>query len=111
IMLVRHAEKPGIYGGKLCEGVRSSGERDKDSLIVRGWQRAGALCTLFGSARIAASRGLAVPEHLYASDPDKINDTGSKSRRPKETLSALSKLLGIETSLEFAKGEEPELAA
>src|SRR5262245_13825908 len=40
IMLVRHAEKPGIYGGKLCEGVRSSGEQDEDSLIVRGWQRA-----------------------------------------------------------------------
>lgn len=111
IMLIRHAEKPGHYDGKRCAGVRSNGEEDKDSLAVRGWQRAGALCVLFGSARLAGSRGLAVPERLYASNPDKINDKENKSRRNKETLAPLARLLGTETDLRFVKGQEAELAA
>lgn len=111
IMILRHAEKPGHYGDKSCEGVRFNGDRDRDSLVPLGWQRAGALCTLFGSDRAAAARGLAVPEHLYASDPERVNDTGSRSRRPKETISVLSRLLGVPTSVEFAKGQEVALAA
>ena len=45
IMLVRHAEKPGEPPPP--HGVDPAGEKDKDSLIVRGWQRAGALACLF----------------------------------------------------------------
>jgi hypothetical protein len=111
IMLIRHAEKPGNYDGKRCDGVEFDGDKDKDSLAVRGWQRAGALCVLFGSARMAASRGLAVPDHLYASDPDKSNDSDKKSRRNKETLGPLSRLLGIDITLGFVKGQEAEVAA
>jgi hypothetical protein len=62
----------------------------EESLIVHGWQRAGALSVLFGSAEIAKSRGLSVPQHLYAPDPEKANKEGSKSRRPKQTIQQLA---------------------
>ena len=44
IMLVRHAEKPTTPPPK---GVDENGADDKNSLIVRGWQRAGALTPFF----------------------------------------------------------------
>src|SRR5580704_1713391 len=43
ILVVRHAEKP---DGRLGSGVAQAGTIDKESLTVRGWQRAGALTHL-----------------------------------------------------------------
>jgi len=43
IMIIRHAEKPSEDG--LTNGVNMSGTKDPEDLIVRGWQRAGALLT------------------------------------------------------------------
>ena len=45
IMLVRHGEKPG--GAFPGPGTALDGERHDKSLIVRGWQRAGARAGLF----------------------------------------------------------------
>ena len=45
IMVIRHAEKPSDDGA--IEGVTAAGEKCKHELIVRGWQRAGALARLF----------------------------------------------------------------
>src|SRR5688500_19544554 len=44
IMLIRHAEKPAKDGAPF--GITAKGERSKESLEVRGWQRAGALANL-----------------------------------------------------------------
>jgi len=45
IMIIRHAEKPEHHGPR---GVDENGNEDKESLTVRGWQRAGALVQFFG---------------------------------------------------------------
>ena len=109
IMIVRHAEKPYVDDQGQNTGVRMDGSEDEESLAVRGWQRAGALSVLFASAEIAQSRGLSVPQHLYASDPENANGAGSKSRRPKQTLIPLAQRLGLIICVDWIKGQEAEL--
>ena len=46
ILIIRHAEKPGeAWPGP---GLTPDGVADKKSLVIRGWQRAGAWSALFG---------------------------------------------------------------
>ena len=76
-MLLRHAEKPSKDGTPF--GITRKGERSKESLEVRGWQRAGALANLFAPASDHLQhRALATPHFLYASKP--LRRKGS--RRP-----------------------------
>jgi hypothetical protein len=77
---------------------------------VRGWQRAGALGVLFGSAELAQSRGLSVPQHLYASAPEKTYGVGSHSLRSEQTLVPLAQRLGHTICLDWIKGQETGLA-
>ena len=109
IMIVRHAEKPYVGDPGQNIGVEADGREDAESLTVRGWQRAGALGVLFGSAEFARSRGLSVPQHLYASGPSSANGAGSKSRRPQQTLIPLAQRLGLAISGDWTKGQEAEL--
>jgi hypothetical protein len=102
IMVVRHAEKPGEP--PPAHGVAPNGKNDKESLIVRGWQRSGALACLFSTWGVAARPGLAVPRTIYATDPKR------KSQRPKETVSAVAAVLKIKTNLGFDEGQEAALA-
>jgi hypothetical protein len=103
IMVVRHGEKPG--SPPPPDGVDSSGKKDPDSLIVRGWQRSGALACLFSSWGAAAHNGLAVPTVVYATNPQ------SKSQRPEETVSAVSALLlGKVPDITWDEGQEKQLA-
>lgn len=89
-MLIRHAEKPAKDSAPF--GVTEDGERNKESLEVRGWQRAGALVGL-----LAPSNGhfqhtlLAKPQFLFASKP--LRRKGS--RRPVETLTPLAQKLRL----------------
>lgn len=109
IMIIRHAEKPYDDGKEDNRGVRMDGSSSDESLAVRGWQRAGALCLLFGSPEIAASRGLAVPVVLFASDPDQPDRGGSKSRRSKQTLIPLAMRLDLKIRANWTKGQETRL--
>jgi hypothetical protein len=91
IMLIRHAEKPVPAVKKppapAYNGIDIFGEADKNSLIPQGWQRAGALNSLF-----SASFGpLPVPQFLFA--PNKFGNGTSK--RPYETITPLSQKLGL----------------
>jgi hypothetical protein len=109
IMVIRHAEKP---TGQVT-GVKETGESSSHDLIVRGWQRAGALACLFAPARGPLQDPLlATPEFIFASaaadDPDPGN---SKSRRSQETVTPLAQLLSVDIDLNFSKGQEPELVA
>ena len=115
IMIIRHGEKPTVKR-ESPYGVTADGAQDFESLLVRGWQRAGALAALFAPARgPLQDANLAVPTLIYASEPEK-NDAdseghkGSKSLRPLQTIQPLAGRLGLTPDLGFEKGQEKELA-
>src|SRR4030095_8231101 len=98
IMLIRHAEKPAKDGTPY--GVTEKGKRSSESMEVRGWQRAGALTTLFaptdGHLQTAS---LATPQFLYASKP--LRRRGS--RRPMETITPLAQKLRLKINTSFPR--------
>jgi broad specificity phosphatase PhoE len=107
ILIIRHAEKP----EGAIQGVTLGGATDKESLTVRGWQRAGALASFFGS-----SDDRPLPEMIYASGAEKHrrgddSKVGSKSERPGQTVSVLAAKLKLSVVDTFSKGQEPELVA
>jgi hypothetical protein len=115
IMVIRHAEKPDTAD----EGVTPHGAGDKESLIVRGWHRAGALVGLFApTGGSLQNPKLAVPKVIYASHPEKGSKeadhdgpAGSKSKRPLQTITPLAERLGIKdkVNVKFAKGQEKQM--
>jgi hypothetical protein len=106
VFIIRHAEKPddGLPG----TGNDLNGKADPKSLIIPGWQRAGAWTVLFGSGALAAD--YPKPDVVYAADPKKTNpDDGKKSKRPFETALPTCERLHIEANLSFGVGEEKDL--
>ena len=105
-MLIRHAEKPAKDAAPF--GVTEEGERSKESLEVRGWQRAGALAKLLAPADgHFQNRSLAKPQFLYASKP--LRRKGSK--RPIETITPLAEKLAIKINSSFQRGEFKDMLA
>ncbi len=104
IMIIRHAEKP---AGPV-KGVSHKGDKNKEELAVRGWQRSGALVGLFAprDGKFLDKR-LAHPATIFASRAGKA----SKSLRPQRTVHELAKNLKLPLDLRFAKGQEKHLAA
>jgi hypothetical protein len=104
IMVIRHAEKP--TNSPPPYGVTDEGEREGESLTVRGWQRAGALAALLAPADGSfQNSALAEPRFIYASKPTKRNG----SRRPLETVLPLAEKLAIRVNDNFAKGDYEEM--
>lgn len=104
IMLIRHSERP----NPDSRGVGLDGRKDKESLTVRGWQRAGALARFF--APVDGRFGhpaLARPAALYAcrAAPQE------PSLRPQHTLLPLSELIEIRVNCDYFDGEEAALVA
>jgi hypothetical protein len=103
LLIIRHAEKPGEnWPGP---GSEFDATPDKESLVLRGWERAGAWTALFGAG--LGGTDYPTPALVYAA-----NDSGSGddvSKRPEETVSALSPRLGLQTNLTYAKGQEAAL--
>ena len=95
IMIIRHGEKPpnppnkkGPWDVKLD---RESG--GGKSLIVPGWQRAGALNAFFAPYKTSpANPHIATPAYIYAADPK------GESQRPCETVTPLAAWLGYTQS-------------
>lgn len=109
IMVIRHAEKPTAKAA----GVSEDGKQSPHDLIVQGWERAGALACLFAPTDGPLQNALlATPAFLFASAPsDDVADASeSKSHRPEETIRPLADKLGLQTNLQFAKGQEKEVA-
>jgi len=101
ILLIRHGEKPtaATASGDRQLGVNYAGANDTQSLTTLGWQRAGALCHLFGN------KDLPAPDHVFAS----LQDGGDKgSLRPEETVVPYVSLLnGIADEAGFFSGTAP----
>jgi hypothetical protein len=99
IMIIRHAEKPTT--NPPTNGVTISGTPDKDSLIPLGWQRAGALVTLFDPARGPLQNSdLATPQSIFATS---TSDT--EGNRPEETITPLAKKLGVTPNISIANSQ------
>ena len=115
IMVLRHAEKPGVYHGQRYEGVRADGKADPKSLITLGWERAGGLVTLLAPPW-GPARGLSVPTQLFAADPEDKSDDGrggsddEPSQRPYQTLIALARKLGLPIDTRGKKARFKEMA-
>ena len=99
-MLIRHAEKPAKDSAPY--GVTIDGERNKESLNVRGWQRAGALANLLAPTNGHFQHAsLAKPQFLFASKP--LRRKGS--RRPIETLTPLAQKLALRINSRFQRSD------
>jgi hypothetical protein len=102
VLIIRHAEKPG--GQWPGPGLTPDGQPDKKSLVIRGWQRAGAWAALFGSGSNPA------PTRIYAADPANA-EGGEPSQRPFETITPLAARLGLTPVTNWGWGSEAEVAA
>jgi hypothetical protein len=116
IMVIRHAEKPGSYNGGQYAGVNNlgtvAGDDGAKHLITLGWERAGALVSLFAAPWGPKVPSLATPQFLLASDPiakhsdDTSGDEGP-SQRPYETLTALAAKLSLTIDTTHGKNPTP----
>jgi hypothetical protein len=106
IMLIRHAEKPSDDGS--IKGVAADGEHDDEELIVRGWQRSGALVRFFKPRSGPLSDPhLATPDIVFAS----VVGRHSESLRPQHTVLALALMLGFQLTATRLKDDIAGLAA
>ncbi len=103
IMVIRHGEKPPAVGPPT--GIKEDGRHDDHSLIVRGWQRAGALAAYFCYPRDGA---IACPTHVYS--PPQHGKAGDHGR-PYQTVCAVAAKLNAEVDCRFMLDEENELVA
>jgi hypothetical protein len=103
IMLIRHAERPAKVGSPY--GMTPDGKQDVNSLSIVGWQRAGALVTLFDPAKgpLQDSR-LAVPTALFATDVGNF----SESKREQQTITPLASKLGVDVDTKYVKQDSKE---
>lgn len=115
LMIIRHAEKP---DGQKFKGVdltgQATGDQGKKHLITIGWQRAGALVTLFAPPW-GPKAGLETPASLFASNPGPgaaaQNGNGDPSQRPYETLLPIATKLGIGINTDYSKDDYDAMIA
>jgi hypothetical protein len=100
IMLIRHAEKPDDEDG----GVDQKGKPDKHDLIVRGWQRAGALVQFFANPR-DPNGPIKPPATIFATEPS----SQTASKRPLDTVTPLAEFLSIDIDSDITEGAEQDL--
>ena len=116
IIIIRHAQKP--TKKPKHDGIREDGTPDPESLIVRGWQHAGALASIFfvaGDGPIDAR--MSRPDVIFAAGEGKKKvmidgrkvTVGSHSRRPLETVTPMARRLDLTPVTTFTKGEESML--
>ena len=105
VMILRHAEKPNETDSRLPPfGVDENGRAQPDSLIPRGWQRAGALAAMFGASNLASP--FVRPTLLFA--PAYADGL---SHRPGETLTPLARRLRLQIQKPVSKGQEAALVS
>ena len=88
LLIIRHAEKPG--DGLPDPGVDEHGAEDSKSLLIRGWQRAGAWSALFGAG--FGGPDYPLPAKVYSANPETAVDPShdDASHRPYQTALPLA---------------------
>ena len=111
LLIIRHAEKPNDTSPDA--GLTVNGTDDQKSLVVRGWQRAGAWAALFGAG--LGGHDYPQPGIVYAAGPGgNDNSSGADdgpSKRPFETIIPLCARLHLEPVTKWAEGQEAGLVA
>lgn len=109
IYVIRHGEKPpdpnpGKGNTTATLGIDVNGNPDSSSLTPVGWQRAGALATLFAPSGGSVRSGLSTPTELYSPS----YKGGSTGHRTHDTIFPLSQLLsGVKfDDTTYAEGHE-----
>ena len=97
LLMIRHGEKP----SKDDRGVDEQGNAHPDGLIPKGWERAGALVTLFAPNRTTLNSTLPLPGALVTPKYPK------PVHRPYCTLLPLSQRLGVTILSEHAVDADP----
>lgn len=92
LLIIRHAEKPD--GDATGPGLTQKGKVDSKSLVIFGWERAGAWTALFGAGLGGST--YPAPQAVYAADPDSTKDGSEPSRRPYETVLDLAARVGLQ---------------
>lgn len=108
VMIIRHAEKP-PKAGPPPHGVDIDGVHSPDQLTPKGWQRAGALVSLFAPLDQRPVRApLERPTAIFAAGRSET----SPSLRPQSTVEPTASALGASTPITVlpAPGDEPEAA-
>jgi hypothetical protein len=105
IYIIRHAEKP---LNPPLSGVDYEGGHNEHSLLPRGWQRSGALATLFHPDFSSVRAGLRTPTALVA--PSWGHPGKTAAHRSYQTIQGLSEQLGLPITAQFAQGQEQQLA-
>jgi hypothetical protein len=106
ILIIRHAEKPGeLWPGP---GLSREGKEDEKSLVIRGWERAGAWAVLFGTQHGAES--YPKPSAIYAPNPEAVS-LDETSPRPFQTVIPLGERLGITPVTTYSVGQEAQLVS
>jgi len=105
ITILRHAEKPSAAGSlQPAFGVDEQGRPQAESLIPRGWQRAGALAAVLSAA--APPSPFVRPTVLFApAYPD------GTLHRPGETITPLARRLELPLQTPVTKGQEDVLVS
>jgi len=105
VLIIRHGEKIGEqWPGP---GLTKQGSPNDKSLVVRGWQRAGAWAAIFGSDLGGADYPR--PQRIFAVDP-KGDPREKPTKRPYETVTPLAERLGFPID-KRVQGQEAKLAA
>jgi hypothetical protein len=106
IYIIRHAEKP---VEPPLSGVDFQGSQNEHSLLPRGWQRSGALVTLFDATLGPLRAGLRTPTTLIS--PTWGGRGKTAEHRAYQTILGLSHRLDLPIHSPFPEGREPHLAA
>ncbi len=104
IVLIRHAEKPAV----ATAGIDVAGAASDRCLTPRGWQRAGALATLFAPALGDPRPPLTRPDHLHS--PEYESESLTINHRTYETILPLGERLGIPIRSGHKEGHEAKVA-
>ena len=105
ILVIRHGEKPNeAFPGP---GLTQEGVPNSKSLVIRGWQRAGAWAALF--AADPAHPDFPRPQRIYGSKPN-FDPDKEASARPYLTALPIADRLGLKVNASHAVGEEAALA-